>query len=676
MPLFALLPVLVFLALFLRFATSSKNTPPSDIQLTYAFIVSSIVLGLLVTVSSEILSLLDGLARAPIALFWLACLILVAYKASIIDHAKAVAAYIEYFLKRLSRFEKIVVFCLTVFLGLTFTVAVISPPNNADSLLYHMTRVAHWTQNHNLNHYATAYDHQLFMPIWAETAILHLRILFGSDQLSNLVQWFSFLGCILLGWAVARLMGFPRRARMASAVFIATIPLGLLESTSTQNDLVVAYWLSCLVFLILYGRRSGYNWVTTGMIGVVTGLGLLTKVTFYVYALPAWAGIIYLWFLTCSKKQVFAQVGFSIILVIGVNSGFWARNVETYGNPIGPIELVRSSISLASERDSGMGEDPTFGVAEEQGSLRLDDGTRGESDAAGILSRLLWREKRMVMWNFAVPFASIRDRVPAIDSMLALVLDEEQYSDLDTTVWNHEDTSGNPIQMVLVAAAFATIIVLALRKALERDMLLYAILVFTAYIMLPVVISNADTVYSLRFQLPFFVLSGSLIASFYTILPHEKVKKIMILGLVGLSLPWLVFNNTRPIIGWQPYLTRVRSVFLASDRQLLFAMQRGEQDEYLAISSAIQDAGCKKVGLVLDSHDYEYLIWDLLDAPESGVEIKSIETTLRLSRYLDPTYSPCAVVCTRCQGESTYQGRFLWADYGYIQLFLDHREVE
>jgi len=676
MPLFALFPVLVFLTLFLRLAVSSKRSHPSKIQLAYAFVASSIVWGLLVAVSSETLSVLGGLARAPVALFWFICLILVSYKASFVDHAKIVAAGIKDYFTRLDHFEKSVVFCLAIILGLTFTVAVISPPNNADSLLYHMARVAHWEQNHNLNHFATAYDHQLFMPIWAETAILHLRILFGSDKLSNLVQLFSFFGCICLAGTIARLLGFPRKPQMASAIFVATIPLGLLEATNTQNDLVVAYWLSCLVFLILYGCKNGFDWTTTGIIGVVTGLGLLTKVTFYVYALPAWAGVIYLVFLTYSKKQALARIGFSLVLVLGINSGFWARNIGTYGNPIGPSELVRSSVALVSEQGIGVGKDTPIGVEEELGGSKLDDGTSGESEANGIFSRFLRREKRMMMWNLGVPLAPFRDRVPAVDSMLKFALDEEQYSSLDTAVWNHEDTSGNPLQMILAATAFAAIIVLALRKSVTRETLLYAILVFMAYLLLPVVISNADTMFSLRFQIPFFVLTGPMIAALFTFIPYERVRQFMVLGLVGLSLPWLVFNNTRPIVGWQPYVTRVGSVLLAGDRQLLFAMRRGEEDEYLAITSAIQENGCKQVGLVLDSHDYEYLIWHLLDAPESGVEIKSIEASSRLSRYLDPTYSPCAVICTRCQGESAYHGRSLWADYGYIQLYLDHQELE
>ncbi|HSR46890.1 MAG TPA: hypothetical protein VLL77_02765, partial [Anaerolineales bacterium] len=76
-------------------------------------------------------------------------------------------------------------------------VALASPPNNADSLLYHMARVVHWAQNGSLRHYGTAYGNQLWNPPWAELAILNARVLWGNDRLSNLVQWGALVGCLV-----------------------------------------------------------------------------------------------------------------------------------------------------------------------------------------------------------------------------------------------------------------------------------------------------------------------------------------------------------------------------------------------------------------------------------------------------------------------------------------------
>jgi len=664
MPLFALFPVLVFLTLFLRLAVSSKKSYPLRIQLAYAFVASSIVWGLLVAVSSETLSVLGGLARAPVALCWFICLILVSYKASFVDHAKIVAAGIKDYFTRLDHFEKSVVFCLAIILGLTFTVAVISPPNNADSLLYHMARVAHWEQNHNLNHFATAYDHQLFMPIWAETAILHLRILFGSDKLSNLVQWFSFFGCIFLAGSITHLIGVTRKVQILSAIFVATIPLAILEATSTQNDLVVAYWLSSLVFLILYGYKNGFDGLTTLMVGAVTALGLLTKVTFYVYALPAWLAIIFVWFSLYSRGKVLARIGVSVVLVVIMNAGYWMRNVGTYGNPIGPSDVLRSSAAFIRNQAPPI----------DNQSAHSENGEQGDLVAVRYLSMLLLREKRMVLWNIGVPLAPLRDRIPVVDLFLKGILDDWQYSELDQSVWNHEDTAGNPLHIILIATAIPAVALLTLRKSIGSYLPVYGMLVLISYLLLPVVISNADTLFSLRFQIPFFVLAGPLVAVVFSSIPSVRIHQLLVLSLFGLSLPWLLENNTRPILGWKPWITRTDSVFVAGNEQLIFAMKSGEEDEYQAITSAIESSDCIQIGLMLDSHDYEYLFWYLLKAPESGIEIRSVTASSESARYLDPDYSPCAVICTQCEGVSGVSGLKLREDYGYLKLFMNPKE--
>jgi hypothetical protein len=663
MALTALLPMLVFLGLFLRFVPSKDTDPPTAGALAYAFIVSSITWGVLVTLSTEILSLFDGLSRIPIALFWLLALLFVANRSDIIDRIRTVVTVVKAGLKSYKRFEKLGLLCLVFILAVTLAIALVSPPNNVDSLLYHMARVVHWAQDHDLNHYATAYDHQLFMPIWAETAILHIRVLFGSDSISNLVQWFSFFGCIMAAGSISLIMGFSRKIQLLSAMFVATIPLALLEATSTQNDLVVAFWLSCLGFLILYGQKHGFDWRTTVGIGAVTALGLLTKVTFYVYVVPAWVAILFIWFAHNPRRQVLARIGVCMGIVLCVNAGFWIRNTYTFGNPIGPNEFVSSSTAFTAQ---------AYDVGRQAAENQSAD--QGESLEGGYFSRLLSREKRMVVWNLAVPLAPLRDRIPPVDSFLQAILDQEQYSDLDGAIWNHEDTAGNPVHFILIGIAMLAVIVLVFRRQVSGEMLVYGIIALAAYLLLPVVIANADNLYSVRFQIPVFVLAGPFVAgvfnSFSTI-ASTRIQYVMLLSLFAFSLPWLLLNNTRPVIGWVPWVTRVDSVFAAEDEELLFAMNPGARDEFEAVASSIESNRCTRIGLDLDSHDYEYLFWHLLDAPEAGIQIRSITASESSSRYLDTSFSPCAVICTRCAGLRDYLGLKLNEDYGKIQLFMN-----
>ena len=75
---------------------------------------------------------------------------------------------------------------------LTLLVAWFAPPNTFDSLNYHMSRVAHWAQNHSVAHYPSGMELQNSYSPLAEYSILHFYILAGETawQISaNGSQW-------------------------------------------------------------------------------------------------------------------------------------------------------------------------------------------------------------------------------------------------------------------------------------------------------------------------------------------------------------------------------------------------------------------------------------------------------------------------------------------------------
>lgn len=93
-------------------------------------------------------------------------------------------------------------------------IAIIAPPNNWDSMDYHMSRVAHWIQNHSIAHYPTNYTPQLYQNPWSEFVILHFQILSGGDYFANLVQWFSMIGCVIGVSLIAKQLGTDLRGQV------------------------------------------------------------------------------------------------------------------------------------------------------------------------------------------------------------------------------------------------------------------------------------------------------------------------------------------------------------------------------------------------------------------------------------------------------------------------------
>jgi 4-amino-4-deoxy-L-arabinose transferase-like glycosyltransferase len=662
MQLITLIPILAFLGIFIHVSSSSNTNKPPDVF--FAFVSGSILWGVAAVISTEVLTLVNGITRWSLALFWFFFSLLVWYRINLSQFIKDSIANGRNWVKPFDRGEWVMVGYVLIVMLIQSFVAFMSPPNNVDSLLYHMSRVAHWTQNQSLAHYPTTYEHQLFMPIWAETAIMHFQVLYGSDQVANLVQWFSFLGCAIILAGIVGILGGKRKAQLSASVVVCTLPMGLLQSTSTQNDLVVAYWLSCLMYLLLLIWRDGVSVRKLALIGAAAGLGMLTKLTFYLYALPASVWLIWIIMRRSETWKVLPRFGIPLIAILMINSGFWFRNLQTYGTPFGPLDIVRrytiEDVELHATEDDDLSSTSNNGTP-----------TSGsETELVEIVNKRITQFNRMVLWNIAVPLTPLRYRVPIINPFLQSILSGDQYADLDSALWNHEDRAGNPVHILLVGISLVIFSIQLIRKRVNHGIMIYIILVLLGYVLLPVVLNHAASLDGTRFQLPFFVLATPFIIRAIFRDNQTWIQQILLGVLILFSLPWLLFNNIRPVIGWQPWITRVGSVVLTDDTELIFAMQQGAQDEYQAIAQEIYELDCRNIGLFMDSSDYEYLFWHLLGAPNSEIRIESLNAAQYSMQYVDREFHPCAVICTICQSERRKFGLEQRLDYSSVNLYV------
>ncbi len=221
-------------------------------------------------------------------------------------------------------------------------IALIAPPDTFDSMTYHMARVSHWIQNGNVFFYPTSILRQLYMPPWAEFAIAHFQILSGTDRFANIVQWFAMAGSILGISLITAQLGASLKGQIFSAVFCSTIPMGILQGSSTQTDYVVTFWIVCLIYYILLyysePKISVMLWA-----GMSLGLAILTKGTAYFYAFP-----FIIWFCFLSIKffrwNFWKPIALIVALVISINLGHYMRNYNLFGTPIvsgeAPYELT------------------------------------------------------------------------------------------------------------------------------------------------------------------------------------------------------------------------------------------------------------------------------------------------------------------------------------------------
>ena len=224
--------------------------------------------------------------------------------------------------------------------GATLLLALASAPNNWDSQTYHLARIEHWIQNRSFDFYPTAIDRQLMLPGFAETLVLQFRLLSGGDRLDNIVQWLAGAGSVVVVGRIALALGASRRGAALARLTAATLPIGILESTSTQNDLVVTFFLLCMAERLL-AWRSSRSMEDAAFMAIATGLALATKGTAYLIGLP-----LGLWFLVellpAGRRSVLPLVISGLLLLLP-NLPSYMRNLSYSGSPVGTIGRVSNN---------------------------------------------------------------------------------------------------------------------------------------------------------------------------------------------------------------------------------------------------------------------------------------------------------------------------------------------
>lgn len=673
----AFLPLFVWVALWLLWldwAQGQKDPQELSRSIRSSTLFATICWGAALALITEAGSTLHILNRAWVALAWTAILGILCLIGLRAGRFRRGGQYLQRGIRQIYRIEWLFIALIGILSSALLVILLLSPPNNTDSLQYHLARVVHWAQNASLGHYATAVIRQISNPIWAEEVILHMRLLWGNDGLAGLVQWGAMLGSLTAVTLIAAELGVGRLGQWIAAAFAFSLPMGVLQSTSTQNDYVVAFWLLCVAWLVLRASAQPFNRSESILLGMAVGLGMLTKGIFYPFVFPF--GV---WFLIAALRwgrqqqlswgqsilQILPSSGWILLTVVILNIGYWLRNWLTFGGPLGPGEWV--STMVASQ----------YGL--------------------GPFAASLIRNAAM---NFATPSLHVNALIVQILRNKLTPLDPRMAEFDLLWGWNHEDIAGNPLHVVLIALALL-ILLFSWRRVKDRRLWAYLAALGGVYAMLSSVIHFE--LYGVRFQLPLFILGAPLVGAALGLsapgyprpsaapLPTGRRRArsaadifqwTFILILLAACLPWVLFNRTRPLIalkdGGEPFSIpcqrilgcTVGSILFEPPTTILFANWISQRDPYLQASRDLKESGCQQIGLRLDSHNLEYPFWWLLDAPQSGVRLESIYTLPEMERYLDPAFHPCAIICTICADRTNLHGLPLVSQYGDLKLFM------
>jgi len=140
------------------------------------------------------------------------------------------------------------------------------PPNNVDSLSTHMSRVGFWLQRGSYFPWSTPRIWQITYPVNAQLQMFWSVLFTRGDRLAGFTQWAAALASALAVIGLARLLKATRfQALFAGLVFL-SLPAIVLQSTTTQNDLVICalFVIAVYFFFLSFQDSDRYSLVLSG----------------------------------------------------------------------------------------------------------------------------------------------------------------------------------------------------------------------------------------------------------------------------------------------------------------------------------------------------------------------------------------------------------------------------
>lgn len=642
---------LAFLILVLRYKYEWRS----------AFLLSSILWGALVTLFTEGLSIFRLLSFSSLIIAW----------GGVGVFLLGVGFYFRIFNEfgfkfriEVSWFEFALLaylFSLVLVIGI---IAWVSPPNTWDSMTYHMSRVMHWMQNKSVSFYPTHIIRQLYLSPWGEYAILQFQILSGSDRFANFIQWFSMVGSMVGVSLLARELKADVRGQIFVAVVCATIPMGILQASSTQTDYIVAFWLVSFVYFVLLFRTTP-NWLNAAGVGLTLGLAILTKATAYVYAFPflVWLGLS---LLRRRSWKAILRVLLAALAAFIINMGHFARNYDLFGNPFGVN-----------------GEKP-FVITNEVFSM------------PAAISNVV----RNVGLHIGTPFSQVNsafeDSIYALHEIIGFSANDPRTTWFGSEfhvefVYLHEDLTGNIIHLLLIFFACLTCFV----GGLEKQKMFYAVSVVVTFFFFSLYLKWQP--WHSRLHLPFFILFSPFVGLVLSRIKNHLTGNAVIVLLMIASIPWVFFNASRPLLGSESAIAkspRVEKNFMNPwQNKGIFETTRNEKyfynnsklvDPYLTVVEQISKSGCANVGLMIGGDDWEYPLWVLLreklgdEFYFTHVNVTNISRQTSLSSSLTMQPHMCAVLAVNGEmpatlyvGNTNYSLTWYASTIPLIRLFLE-----
>ena len=162
-------------------------------------------------------------------------------------------------------------------IGLAYvtSLAVATPENEEDALIYHVPRAALWYQGHGVGYIPHAIDIRLNgNPPNGEIGELFTMLVSGTQRFVGVGQVVALLACALATTGIARRVGYAHPEALFGGLLLVGFPVVMTQAWTALNDLLVASFLLAGLYFLLGKSRAD-----TLLAGLALALAIGTKFT-------------------------------------------------------------------------------------------------------------------------------------------------------------------------------------------------------------------------------------------------------------------------------------------------------------------------------------------------------------------------------------------------------------
>ena len=202
-----------------------------------------------------------------------------------------------------------------------------TPPNNWDSMSYHLPRAAEWLQRARVEYVPDPPTERInALQPGGELEILWTFAFLGRDTAAALPQLFAEVASLVGVYAIARRIGFGRPDSVFASLLAGTLTQVALQSVTTQNDLLAASFVVAAAALVLGRSRA-----EVVLAGLALALALGTKLT-AAYAIPVLLGLA----ITVLPRRQFAECAAATAAAFVLIGAYgYVLNLAETGRPLG-----------------------------------------------------------------------------------------------------------------------------------------------------------------------------------------------------------------------------------------------------------------------------------------------------------------------------------------------------